>query len=94
MFQISTSTLQFYNEPAMQTTHFSTWCCHHDEDLFHPDDQDDDSVNDPGEQNNTEQRLQVHKEFYKPNAVRNRDDLNDLDFWSVTTQPYHQPRTV
>ena len=84
----------FYTEPMMQTTQHTTWCCHQDDDdddLFNSDDQDCDS--DPvAEQGNTEERLMSYNEFPKPEAVKTRDNLNDLD--SVKGYQPQPPRTV
>ena len=81
MFQITTLT----TEPMMLTTQLPTWCCHQeDEDLSYSDDDEADSVHDPGVQENTEERLMSYNEFHKPEAVRSRDDLNDLDSRRVT----------
>ena len=65
-------------EPVMQTTQIPTWCCHQDDDNLNSVDQDDDSVHDSGEQDNTEERLRTYNEFQKPEAVRSRDDLNEM----------------
>ena len=66
----------------MQTTQLPTWCCHQedDDDLFQSDDQD----SDPVMQENTEEGLKDYNEFPKPDAVKTRDDLNDLDNRRVT----------
>ena len=69
----------------MQTTQITTWCCHEDGDnLFNLEDEDSDSVPIPVMQESTEKRLKVYKGFHKPNAVKTRDDLNDLDSSRVT----------